>query len=134
MFNSYKCAAARRGILFLLTRDEFRQLTGQACHYCGMPPLRKYAGAHQRSVAAKIRSGYLCNGVDRIDSAGSYTLSNCVTACKNCNFGKGVSTYQEYLSYLDRVADFRLSQRNANSSRRESFEEPVLGVGLQPSN
>jgi hypothetical protein len=36
--NSYRKRALKAGIEFALTKEQFRKLTQQDCHYCGTPP------------------------------------------------------------------------------------------------
>ena len=52
----------------------------QPCYYCG--------GRHVDLVL---------NGVDRVDSKGSYSIENSVPCCKTCNFMKGSMGKREFL-------------------------------------
>lgn len=43
------------------------------------------------------------NGIDRIDDSIGYTIDNCVTCCRTCNWAKGNKDYSEFLFYIDRL-------------------------------
>ena len=55
------------------------------CHYCGV-------------------RGNPRLGIDRKDNDLCYTLANSVPCCKLCNRAKLTQTYEEFQSYLQRVA------------------------------
>ena len=58
------------------------------CSYCG-----------EESGWPKSR-----NGIDRVDTSIGYFVSNCVTACRCCNFAKGVKTHEEFMAWGRRFA------------------------------
>lgn len=47
------------------------------------------------------------NGVDRKDNSIGYTIDNCVTACKLCNYAKKAMSYDNFIDWLDRITKFR---------------------------
>ena len=77
-YASYKKRAEEKfpGQAFL-TKDEFHMLSNLECHYCG-----KEAP----------------NGIDRIDNKIGYAFSNCVPACKHCNYVKGDLSQDDFTS------------------------------------
>ncbi len=89
-FSNLKSNAANRGVDFDLTFDEFEALLSTSeCPICGLKMMRK--GAARRGNPAS-------KSVDRIDSDGSYTLSNCACICWRCNTLKGDGSFQEHLA------------------------------------
>jgi hypothetical protein len=96
LFLVYKRGAEKRNILFNLSKEEFKDLTGGNCHYCGQKP-RQTTG---RSKYIKVNGEYVYNGIDRKDNNIGYLLSNCVTACKICNYAKHTLGYVEFLEWV----------------------------------
>lgn len=86
-FASYKQAAARRGLPFELTRDEFQTVCRGDCAYCQRPS-----------------SGTHLNGVDRVNSMEGYTPSNCVTCCAECNQMKAAVHADDFRAKCAQVA------------------------------
>jgi hypothetical protein len=83
-WHRYKSNAKTTGRDFALTQEQFFMLCQDRCHYCGALPL---------------------NGIDRLDNAAGYTVTNCVPCCTRDNFGKGPrTTEQEYIEQCKRVA------------------------------
>jgi len=83
-YQSYKAGAKDRGIVFDLTKDDFKIFWQKPCHYCDAP----------------IET----IGIDRKDNSIGYTLDNCLSCCKICNLGKHTSTYEEYVEHCKRMA------------------------------
>ena len=88
---------ARKG--FELTKEEFRDITKQNCHYCGIEP-------HQISKTQSGNGVYIYNGIDRANSSKGYTLENSVPCCKLCNVAKNNMTREEFLAWIERVYFF----------------------------
>lgn len=86
--SQYKQRARRRGMAWLLTDEAFGLLVTAPCHYCG-------------SDGAPI------NGVDRVDSELGYAPDNVLTACAQCNYAKRHQTYDEFLTWVERITTFR---------------------------
>lgn len=84
--KDYRVDAARRGLEFSLTREEFRRLHQGTCVYCGVLP---------------------ANGVDRKDNTLGYSVTNAVPCCAQCNYGKRDQTVKEFLDWVRRVHAFR---------------------------
>lgn len=81
LYYRYRHEAAKRNLIFELTKDEFAYLTKQNCCYCNRKP-------GQIIQAKRCNGSYTYNGIDRQDSAVGYTYENCVSCCKHCNFMK----------------------------------------------
>ena len=94
--QDYKRNAAKRGIEFELTKEEFRVLTKGNCHYCGAEPTRV-------TGSPNLNGGYIYNGVDRIDNDKGYTAANSVPCCKECNISKGSQTMKEFKAWIKRL-------------------------------
>lgn len=67
------------------------------CHYCGAPP-----SGRQKQV----RSVYVYTGVDRKDNDAGYTIENVVPCCGICNHAKHTMSYEAFLAWLRRVAQY----------------------------
>jgi len=67
---SLKAGAVRRGILWNLTRQQYRELVSDGvCYYCAGPlPMT--------------------GGLDRLDNNAGYFANNCVPCCRVCNIVK----------------------------------------------
>jgi hypothetical protein len=104
LFQSYIKAAKQREIIFLLTQEEFRQLTSQNCHYCNSEPLQNHS-------KRETYGSYLYNGIDRLDSDKSYILDNCVSCCKVCNYAKRIMTVEEFKFWITRVYNNFVNRR-----------------------
>jgi len=97
LFYAYKVNSKKRDLKFLLTKEEFRRLTKQKCHYCGSPPNQI------RDNKNGSYGIYIYNGVDRINNNEGYTLNNCVACCKDCNIAKGTKSLKEFVRWIERV-------------------------------
>lgn len=108
--HSYKSRALKTGTEFLITREQFMELSQAPCHYCGaLPNSTTYRGNGKRGVCktGKGISQFVYNGMDRVDSRGGYTVDNVVTCCCICNHAKHTMSYDEFISWLDRIVEFR---------------------------
>jgi hypothetical protein len=99
-YHQYKKSAFHKNLEFLLTTEQFTNLTSQNCHYCGDIPTLYY-------FPRRSWGGYLHNGIDRVDSSRGYTIDNCVPCCKTCNFAKNALSYEEFIEWIDRIVKFR---------------------------
>lgn len=91
-----------------LTKEQFRGLTQQACHYCGRPPISvSYRGQCGRCNSGLNISQYVYNGLDRKDSSEGYTISNVVPCCGTCNHAKHTMSYHEFIAWINHLVLFR---------------------------
>lgn len=90
LLSSYKSNATRKNIEFTLTKEEFKFLTEQNCHYCGQKPSEMFK-------KAKLKGFYIYNGVDRIDSNMGYNTTNTIPCCTDCNYMKSNIKYDEFI-------------------------------------
>lgn len=102
LYGNYKRSALDRGYEFRLTLYEFAHMIKQKCFYCGESPNQWY-----KKEGAK--EGVFYNGIDRVDNEKGYVVENSVPCCKFCNFAKKDNSKDEYLSWLYRVAQRKVS-------------------------
>lgn len=85
---------------FNITKDEFKILTQRNCYYCGrLPQLVK--------TKKELDGKYPYNGLDRIDNSKGYFLNNVVTCCCICNHAKHTMTYQSFIEWIFKIANFK---------------------------
>lgn len=105
LYNKYKRGAANRGYEFLLTNEDFRQLTQQPCHYCGKSP------SHMISYSS-YNGDYVYNGIDRKDNTIGYVSNNVVTCCGECNKAKGSVPYEQFVLWIQRLVKYNEIKNN----------------------
>lgn len=86
-FYDYKHASKSRNLEFLLTYEQFLDLTSLECFYCG-----------------RMEIGF--SGIDRIDNFQDYTIENCVACCKQCNYAKHKYTKSEFFEMCLNVVKY----------------------------
>lgn len=97
LYASYVASARGRKIDFSLSKPEFRALTSQNCHYCGIEP-------SQISKSKASASAYKYNGIDRVDNSVGYEWSNCVPCCSTCNYAKRNMSYNDFMAWTKRFS------------------------------
>ena len=97
----YKRNAQNRGLEWQLISQQFRQLTSQSCHYCGIVPKQVQFPEGDTGV-------YVYNGVDRVDNNKGYTPDNCVSCCGVCNYAKANRTALVFLAWASRIHSHNL--------------------------
>jgi hypothetical protein len=103
LYLKYQIEARNRGLCWELSREEFKQLTQQNCHYCGSPPSKFYQNNGSKSVEAKEYSRYLYNGIDRRDNLLGYKSANTTPCCWRCNKMKGSIEYSQFLRAVEDI-------------------------------
>lgn len=106
LYISYKSSAAKKSLVFELTKDDFRSIIVQNCFYCGLAPFRRYRDKLPNG-------GFLCNGVDRRQNSVGYEVENCVPCCHKCNWMKNKYTEQEFISHCQTIVEFQNRKRQA---------------------
>lgn len=94
----YNRTASQRGILFELSMVEFKSLCRGNCTYCGS------IGANKDFGTNKTLS--LVNGIDRVESKRGYTIDNCVSCCKICNWMKSNLSREDFLSHISKIYNY----------------------------
>lgn len=99
IYTKYKQGAKERNLEFLLSKEEFKIICEQDCHYCGDEP---YLIKHH---STKIESyNYVHNGVDRKNNSLGYIVENCVPCCTDCNIQKRTRSYEDFLHHIAKIA------------------------------
>lgn len=95
LYDKYQRGASSRNLSFELSREVFKSLTKQDCHYCGEPPSTV-------CTTKNYHGEYIYNGVDRMDNSLGYTEENSVPCCPQCNYAKGTTPYDIFVSWIAR--------------------------------
>lgn len=82
----YRRNATRKSREFVLTVEQFEEVTSQFCYYCG-----KYTEGKEHC------------GIDRVDNDKGYILENCVPCCFRCNSWKGKLTMKEFWDHIQSI-------------------------------
>jgi len=99
VYTRYKVRSNEYSREFDIPIKEFERLTSSPCHYCGALP--------QTISDRRPSDPYLWNGLDRVDSNKGYTIDNVVPCCTICNRAKNDMQYEDFVNWLDQIADFR---------------------------
>ena len=92
-----RAKAHKKNIEFALTKEEFKEIVKQPCHYCGTEN-------SSRTMAKPTANGaFVSNGIDRIDSSLGYIKGNCLPCCTICNVMKNDLSYQDFLSHIRKI-------------------------------
>lgn len=89
LYATYRCGAEHRGLLFEISKEDFKQLTKKDCSYCGAHPNQK--------IGNDVTGRYTYNGLDRVDNSIGYRVENCVACCGRCNRMKHAMTAREFM-------------------------------------
>lgn len=90
----YKIGAKKRGLEYLLTEKQFVNLISKPCKYCGTLPSQ---------IRKQKNRQLVYNGIDRADNTKGYTLDNCVSCCKVCNYMKRNFTEEQFLNHIKKI-------------------------------
>lgn len=100
VFQKMRHKAGTRNIEFHLELDDLKRLISQDCHYCGVTG---FNSVQYRSKSG-VTESFKYNGLDRVDSAGHYTVDNVVPCCPICNRAKGSVSYEEFMAWISRLS------------------------------
>jgi len=100
ILRQYKSNSVIREIAWELADDEAKVLFQGECHYCGIIPSR-IRRCHTKVITNK--GDFIFNGIDRKDSQKNYTIENCVSCCKQCNYMKRDTSYEQFLEQIKRI-------------------------------
>lgn len=93
----YKRHAKSRGFCWDLTYDQVKNIIQKPCFYCGEEKTNK--------KITKNCTGYLYNGIDRIDSKNGYFIKNVVPCCKICNYAKSDMSQNDFINWIKKVSE-----------------------------
>jgi hypothetical protein len=102
LYNRYIGQARERGLLFNITKDEFKYFTKQNCYYCGKEPSQVTFAKNKNT-----NGEYIYNGLDRINPSIGYIIGNIVSCCGECNKGKSDKSEKEFLEWIERIYNFK---------------------------
>lgn len=97
LYRQYKRSALKRSLKFRLTPKRFRELSKSNCLFCGSPPTRSH------KMSTKYKTGYVFNGIDRLDNKVGYIDGNCAPCCWQCNLSKASHSLEDFLLYINRI-------------------------------
>jgi len=99
IFSTYARNAKRSNREFTLSVSHSKELFGSNCCYCGKPPqaVRK-ARYHE--------SGFVYNGIDRVDNSKGYIEGNCVACCFMCSRMKFKFSAVEFITHARRISAY----------------------------
>lgn len=83
-----------------VTFDDFLELSQKNCYYCGSPP-SNYKKC--QATRKEFLIDFYYNGLDRIDNTIGHYLTNVVTCCKICNFGKSSMAYNKFINLVKKI-------------------------------
>lgn len=104
IFRNYKRAALKRGYSFEIEKEDFFNLLGSKCYYCGDLPNLKWKSPKRKHLPDRH---FNYNGVDRKDNTIGYTKENCVACCGICNNSKASLTMGEWFEWLKRIGTYQ---------------------------
>lgn len=132
VFREYIRNAANRDIPMNLKFEEFNELIGQNCYYCGAEPV-----VHESLIDRSNKSEPMLkhNGIDRLDSSIGYEKDNCVPCCYICNRAKAQLGTKEFLAHIKKIYDYRIIKEGSTTISKESTSETIAdGNGVSPTN
>lgn len=97
LFSTYRKSALKRNLEFSLTRDQFEKLIFNVCKYCNNLPLQ----VHNKKNS---NGAIFYNGIDRVDNSLGYTIDNCVSCCKKCNWMKRDFRLSDFSEHLNKIS------------------------------
>ena len=96
LYGRYRAKAKKKNLNFEFSKDGFKYITSQNCHYCGQRP-------NQKSQQPTWRGEYVYNGIDRVDNKKGYTKNNSVPCCGQCNKAKSTLSKKDFLSLIKKI-------------------------------
>jgi hypothetical protein len=85
-YNSYKTRALKKELEYILTMDEYNDITERGCFICG----KESDDSHR-------------NGIDRMDNSKGYVLYNVNPCCGECNYMKKNYDYAEIMDKFELI-------------------------------
>lgn len=93
LYPQYKYSAECRHIPFELTKTEFELIKSNDCYLCG-----------HKSLEGQF------NGIDRLDSGGTYNWNNCKACCSTCNYLKNALDLKTFFVHLIKIFDYSINK------------------------
>ena len=122
VIKNYRQGAKVRGLIYALTREQFKILTSRKCYYCNASPSKSTKTANYNYFGE-----YIYNGIDRINNELGYILDNCVSCCYPCNSMKGELTQKEFFEKIQLInSNLKLSNLEIVEDAYEKKEKEKL--------
>lgn len=93
----YKRHAKSRQLDWELTYDQVKEIIQKPCFYCGEEKTN--------NKITKNCTGYLHNGIDRVDSKKGYFIDNVVPCCKICNYAKSDMSQKNFIDWIKKASN-----------------------------
>ena len=106
LYKVYQRIAMNRHHEWEISKELFRRLTKENCHYCGSPPVQSFLSNKQSN------GEYIYMGLDRIFNDQGYSPNNVVPCCGICNWAKHTLSRQEFLLLVERIYKHCISGKN----------------------
>jgi hypothetical protein len=113
----YKHAAKRRGYVWELAREQFREIVIKPCVYCGSFRETIFKDKY-------YNGGFPYTGIDRVDNDQGYTYDNIVPCCGTCNYMKKNLSVEFFISHITKI----LENYNAHSRKRRTKRQIYVSM------
>lgn len=118
-YAGYRYKAAKSGIPFAITKEQFSKIATLPCFYCGCVPSNVCKSSHGTG-------DFVYTGIDRIQPKRGYTASNTVPACHRCNFAKSDRAQGEFIAWIGRAYLHLRKTAMAQQWGNLDFTEPTI--------
>lgn len=106
LYANYVMNAKKRGHVFELSKEQFKELTSSNCFYCGAIP------QNGNYVNQQKNGNYIYNGIDRVDNNKGYIIDNVVSCCTICNKMKHALSQNYFIDHIQKIIDNLKSNTN----------------------
>jgi len=131
IYTNYKKGAELRNLQFNLSFEEAKYFFDGNCFYCGCKPAQIWKGNKRKFVDT---SGFMYNGIDRINNNIGYVMENCVSCCGRCNFSKGTLSYNDWIEMIISVYNnLNLYKGSTTISKESTLQVNGDGKGELPT-
>lgn len=94
LYGRYVLQATRKNLEWALTPEDFKEILGKPCWYCG-----------SKTSIGRGKSAPNHSSIDRVEIGIGYTRDNCVSSCQYCSRLKGGLNAGDFLSKVGEIAD-----------------------------
>jgi hypothetical protein len=107
LYRAYRQSSLKRGKEFFISYEQFIELIGKSCFYCGIEPKQRW----KVSTTRMIQCEFVYNGIDRKNNDIGYVIDNCVPCCEQCNNSKKTLSYENWMVWLKRISDYQFKNK-----------------------